>query len=542
MHSKQDLQRFVVVALVAAITLIAGGCGSDSGSGSPLRMGISGTTVDSLNPFVGQSSLSLMTYRVVYPYLLQYDADNKLSTDWASSYDVSEDGETWSFETPDGTTWSDGEPLTAEDAAWTINTLLKYKDGPAATFSSYLINVDGAEATSDTSLDVHLSKPTATVGDGLANIPVLPQHVWEQYATGAGAQLKTFENDPPVGAGSFLVSTYTRNESILYDRNPDYYGTEPKLAKFGFSFYSNTDALVNAVKNDEIDLALDVPSTTVKKLKGDPSIEVVSEPGYDTILLGINSNPKRTTNPELQDPKLRQAIALGLDREQISDTVTLGTGGIGDSILPPNQPYSDPSIEPPVYDLEQANQILDDLGYKRGSDGVRVANGHPMKYSLYFCSCVTGAPLDVNLIVDGLKKMGIEADAIESDAAAYTAAIVKDDYTQFDFSVDDYGPSFEPNDYLGILSCGQLGAENESGYCDPEYEKLYAKQAEQVGDARQETLNALQRKVLEDKPLITIYSAPNVVALRDTVVGFDPTPITIINYESKQWLNDVEVQ
>jgi peptide/nickel transport system substrate-binding protein len=539
--SKRSSKTFVAM-LIAAGALIAGGCGSDSGSGSTLRMGIAGTTVDSLNPFVGQSSLSLMTYRVVYPYLLQYDADNKLSTDWATSYEVSKDGKTWSFKTPQGEKWSDGEPLTAEDAAWTINTIVHYKDGPAATFSSYVINVKSARATSPTSLEVELTKPTATVGDGLANIPILPQHVWEQYATGTGAELKTFKNDSPVGAGSFLVSSYTRNEAILYKRNPDYYGTEPKLAQFGFSFYSNVDALVNAIKNNEIDVALDVPPTTVKALKGDSSIDVVSEPGYDTILLGINSNPKRTTNPELQDPQVREAIALGLDRQQISDTVTLGTGGIGSSILPPNQPYVDPSIQPPVYDLDKANQMLDDLGFERGSDGIRVANGHPMSYTLYFCSCVTGAPLDVNLIVDGLEKLGIKADARESDSAAYTAAIVKDDYTQFDLSVDDYGPSFEPSDYLGIVSCGQLGAENESGYCNADYERLYAKQASQVGEARQKTLDALQQKVLEDKPLIPIYSAPNVVALRDTVTGFKPTPITIINYESKQWLDVVDAQ
>ena len=388
--------------IVAAAALLASGLASCGGGGShgDLRIGISSTVVDSLNPFVGQTSLSDMAYRVVYPYLLQYNANDKLATDWAKSYTVSKNGRTWSFTVPTGTKWSDGRPLTASDAAWTINTILKYEKGPAAGFSSYVINMKRAVVKSPTRVDIELSKPTATAGDGLANIPILPEHIWQQYASGYGAQLKTFQNDPPVGAGSFLVSSYTKNQDILFKRNPDFYGTPPKLSGFGFNFYSNNDALINAIKGNEIDLALDVPATTIKTLKSDSSLTVTSEPSYDVILLGINSNPKKTTDPELRDPTVRTAIALALDRQQINKTVTLGTGGVTPSILPRNNPYFDQSMKPPVYNLTKANRLLDGLGYTKGSDGIRVANGHPMSYSLFFCNCVTGAPLDVNLIIN----------------------------------------------------------------------------------------------------------------------------------------------
>lgn len=547
-------------AVVVSLALVACGGGSSNetqggatttgSAGSPaagrtggtLRIGIASTKIDSLNPLVGSSSISLETYRQVYPYLLEYDIHNKLHADWAKSYKISPDGLTWTFTTAAGAHWADGKPLTAADAAWTINMVVKFRDGPAAQMANYSLGIKSAEASTPTTVLVHLTKPTATVGNGLANIPILPEHIWSNYATGSGAQLKTFQNTSPVGAGPFKVAKYTPNQFILFSRNASSYATPPKVDAFGFNFFSNNDALVSALKANEIDVALDLPATTIGTLKSDPSVKVESTPGYDTILLGVNSNTKRTEHPELRDPKLREALALGIDRPAINKTITLGTGGLTDGLLTPDHPLANKSLSKPTYDPGKANAMLDELGFKKGTDGIRVANGQKMRYLVLANSQTTGAPLVTNLVVDNLKKLGLQIDVRSADSAGFTDLVTAGKYTKFDFTIDDYGASFEPTHQLGLATCASLGAENESGYCNPQYDALYAKQASEVGAARQKTLDALQEQIVRDRPLIPIYSSPNIVGLRKNVNGFVVSPLVVANYASKAWIGSITVK
>jgi peptide/nickel transport system substrate-binding protein len=523
-------------------TTATGGSPAAGRSGGTLRIGIASTKIDSLNPMVGSTSLALETYREIYPYLLEYDAHNKLSGDWAKSYKISSDGLTWTFTTPAGARWADGKPLTAADAAWTINVVVKFRDGPAAQMANYSLGIKSAEAPTPTTLVVHLRKPTATVGNGLANIPILPEHIWSTYAAGNGARLKTFQNTSPVGAGPFKVAKYTANQFILFSRNPSSYAPAPKIDAFGFNFFSNNDALVSALKANEIDVALDLPATTIGTLKADRSIKVESVPGYDTILLGINSNTKRTQNPELRDPKLREALALGIDRPAINKTITLGTGGLTEGLLTPNHPLANQSLPKPTYDPAKANALLDQLGYKKGPDGIRVAKGHKMRYLVLANTATTGAPLVTNLVVDNLKRLGLQIEVRGADSAAFTDLVTAGDYTKFDFTIDDYGASFEPTHQLGLATCASLGAENESGYCNAQYDALYEKQASQHGAARQRTLDALQEQLVRDRPLIPIYSSPNIVGLRRNVNGFVVPPLVIANYASKAWIASITVK
>lgn len=540
------MRKLLLLLAIAACAIGLAACGGSEsaggGKGGTLRMGIAGTTVESLNPFVGQSSLSLMTYRVLYPHLVEYDKQNKIVDGFATSTKLAKNNLVWTLKTHPGAKWSDGKPLTAADAAWTINTIVKFQKGPAAQLGSYVEGIASAAAPNPDTLVVKLSKPTGTLLNSLANLPVLPEHVWKQYAAGTGAELKTFANANPVGGGSFLVSSFTQNQSILFERNPDYYGTPAKLAAAGFVFFQNVDAMTNAIQSGEIEVALDLAPTTMKTLEGNGAIKVMSTPGFDTVLLGINSNPARTTHPELRDRAFREALALGIDRKKIAETVTLGTGGTTESFLPENNPFYDKSIGPVRYDPRKADELLDGLGFKRGSNGIREVDGKPMNYKLIFGNTTTGAPLVVNLIVNEMKKLGIGVEAVEMDPAAYTAAINAGNYTKFDFSVDDYGPDFEPTHYLALPTCGQFGAENETGYCTKEYDKLYDEQNSDRPEEREATIDKMQQVLLRDRPLIPIYSAPTIMAVRNNVKGVEPSPITILDYESAQWLNEATVE
>lgn len=527
----------LISAQLAACTGGSGVGGTAAKDGGVLRIGTS-YPIDSMNPFVSQSDYSYVAYQYIYPELVQYNAGLQMVADFATSWQRTDNGLTWVFRTRPHVKWSDGRPLTAADAAWTINTMVKFEKGPTALYASFLTNVTGAQAPSPTTLVVDFTAPTGTAGDGFANIPILPEHVWERYARGSGAGLKQFANTSPVGAGPFLLSHFAANQSALFKRNPDYYGVAPKLAGFGTVTYGSPDALVEALQTNAVDVITPVPQTAIKTLKANPQLKVIGEPGYDTSLLGINSSPN-APHPVLNNPTVRQAILLALNRTQINDTVNLGYGGVGSSILAPNQPFSDPSLPPPAYDPAKANQLLDSLGFKMGPNGIRIADGHPMQYVLRFPNVTANSPLVENLVIQDLKKIGIALQPQTSDFKSYEAAIFKNKYSQFDFTIDDYNPLFDVNVYLVILTCGQLNSENESGYCNATYDKLFAKQASQFGAARQATLDQMQQMIYQQKPLIPITYNSELFAMQKKVQNFPPTPIPLINYESTLWLAQI---
>ena len=130
-------------AALLGIAAVLAGCGSSSsgGSGGTFRMGTS-SRIDSLNPYVAFNQDAYSAFEYIYPMLVQYDRKNaKFVPDFATSWKASDGGKTWTFKTRPNAKWSDGKPLTAEDAAWTINTDVKYKDGGAANVAGLIAHI-----------------------------------------------------------------------------------------------------------------------------------------------------------------------------------------------------------------------------------------------------------------------------------------------------------------------------------------------------------------------------------------------------------------
>ena len=147
------MKRAALALLVVALALAAAGCGGKSKSaskgnvkeGGVLRLGTS-SRIDSLNPFVAFNQDAYTTFMYIYPFLVQYDRNLHFTSDFATKWETSSDGKTWTFHTRPGAKWSDGKPLTAADAAWTINTDVAYQKGTAANAAGLVAHITKATA------------------------------------------------------------------------------------------------------------------------------------------------------------------------------------------------------------------------------------------------------------------------------------------------------------------------------------------------------------------------------------------------------------
>ncbi|HEX6674307.1 MAG TPA: ABC transporter substrate-binding protein [Actinomycetes bacterium] len=541
-------RRVAVLAVLALLATACGGGGGNGGGGSggkvleggTFRLG-TGSGIDSLNPYVAFQQDAYSTFEYIYPFLVQYDEKLNVVPDFAESWTTSSDGKVWTFKTRAGAKWSDGQPLTAKDAAWTFATTLKFADGPTANASPLLSHVTKAEATDDDTLVITYEKPVANVLSQLQQAPILPQHVWEQYATGKGEKLKTFANAAPiVSGGPYILTEHKKNEITLFKKNPNYYGPKPHVDAFGLKFYANDDAMVTALKAGEIDGVETLPPTSVQVAK-QAGLTVLETPGLEFRELIINSNPKKTKNRELLDPKVKQAIEQSIDRQRIIQVAWLGHATVGSTIVPPaTGQWHNTDIKPLGYDLAAANRLLDEAGFAKGGDGVRVANGHPMAYTLIFPQDERGKQQrSFEIIRDDLAKVGIKVTqkVLDNDAAFSAITTPDNKYLDFDLAMWDWVPLADPDFILSVLTCGQFGGWSDSGYCDPAYDQMYQQQGvlTDAGQRRQKVWE-MQKKLYDDRPYIVLSYDNQIEAHSKKWDGLVLNPQGSFNSMSKQSL------
>jgi peptide/nickel transport system substrate-binding protein len=545
------MRRTRLMVLVAIVALVAAGCASsdEAGSGSRvqeggvLRIGTS-SRIDSLNPYVAFNQDAYTTFMYMYPSLVQYDQDLEFVPEFAESWETSEDGLTWTFHTVPDATWSDGEPLTAEDAAWTINTDVEFKGGGAANAAGLVAHITKAEAPDPNTLIVHYAEPVANVLSQFQQLAILPEHVWSEYATGKdGKDLRSFKNEPPVVAGGpFTLTKYKKNDIAIFETNPNFYGSKPHIDGFGLKMFTNDDALITALKSDEIDLIESVPPTGIKSLR-DAGFVVEQVPGVTENDFIINTNPKKQGNRELLNPKVREAFAHAIDRDQIVEVAWLDTAEPATTFIPPaTGEWHNSELEPESFDVDLANEMLDDLGYAKGKDGVRVAEDHPMEYEVVTPNDLTGLDRSFQIIQSDFADIGVTLTQKSLDSSAAFEAIGAPDYKylEFDLAMWDWVPLIDPDFMLSVLTCEQFAGWNDSGYCNPTYDKMYQRQGVTLDeDERRRLVWDMQEMIFEDRPYIMLNYESWISAHSKGWDGFVSSPQGAFNSLSKQSLTEV---
>lgn len=530
----------LLVGLILCTALIVAACGggesttpggggdggATSGSenaavkkGGLLRIGTT-SGPDSINPFVSFSATSYILYFETYPYLVQYDENFDIIGDFAESWETSADGKTWTFKLKPGGTWSDGTPLTAKDAAFTGNLIIEYRDGAASMLAPYIAHTTKFEATDDTTLVITYDAPVGNVLSQLQQFPILPQHVVEPVVGAKGKGLKKWDpmaGGAQVGAGTFFIKQYDKKGTIIMEANPGYYGTKPNVDAVGLTVYQNPDAMLAALDAGQLDAVDTVPVTLVNKFENNPKYQLQIGDSTFVYDIGFNSNPKKPKNKELLDPKVREALAHGVNRQQIVDTVLNGYGKPSATMFTElSGDWVNPNIQPEPFDLEAGNALLDELGYAKGADGIRVKpDGGKMEYDVITPDSVEGMDRMFEIIAADWEKLGVKITQQKMDSTAAFEAIGAPDwkYLDFDIMMWDWVGYIDPDFMLSVVTCDQYGGWSDTGYCNPEYDKLYVEQGATVDpEARKKIVWEMQEIQYRDKPYIQVAQKQNIQA------------------------------
>jgi peptide/nickel transport system substrate-binding protein len=520
---------FLTLALFAAGCSGAGGDGGGSSDGSDdvLRVGTR-NILDIVNPFNSTNHQPFNAFHLMYPTLVAYDGNGELVGDWAESWETSPNGKVWTFTLREGE-WSDGEPLTAEDAVWTGNTIIEKAKGPAALVAGAVEHAVRFEAADPQTLTITYERPVANVLDLLTLLWILPKHVWEPQE----ANLKSFRPTaelPVVGAGPYVLTQYDQRGLSLFERNPTYYGaTPPQVKTIGIQFFTNADTLVQAFQNGDVDY-LDDRSPPVNALDAlDEAGGVIERaPGPQQPVMGNNSNPKKVENKELQDPRVRQAFDHAINREEIADVVFNGYAQPAASIVAPNAgAWQNSSIKPAPFDLAEANRILDEAGYERGADDIRMApDGSQMAYEV---KTPTDSAYNMNRLFEivqaDFREIGVDLSQRALDEATIVEQLLAPDgkYLDSDLYIWDYDGFFDPDFILSIATTGQYGGWNETGYSNPVYDELYQRQSTTLDtEVRRRIVWRMQEILDRDKPYHWLVTLEHLSVHNSNWTGFHP--------------------
>lgn len=544
------------VALVALVALVGAACTSSHpkqaasptiAQGGILRIGTA-EGIDSLNPFVGLAQDAFNTWEQIYPQPIQYDTRTlQFEPDFATNWTTSPDGLTWTFHTRSNARWSDGQPLTAADAAWTYNTIIRFANTSTGAAAGAVQFMTGASAPTPTTLILHYTKPVANVLSNLQNTPILPEHVWKTYATGNGAGLKTFQNTPTPGhpvvsGGPFMCVKFVHGEIALFQRNPHYYGPRPRIDGFGLQAFTNEDALIAALKTGQLDAVENLPVTAVATVRA-AGFHVYTGPSLVSRELIFNSNPKKTTHRELLNPLVREAFEYATDRNQIIKTAWLGYGQPGTTLVPPaTGKWHDPNIHPLPFDLAKANQLLNQAGYAMGPNGVRIADGHPMSYSVIFPTDQNGPPdRAFQIMQSDYAKVGVQLTqrTVDPSTAFSLMTAPNNKYLTYDLAMWWWIPVMDPGFILGVTTCSQYGSWSDSGYCNAAYDKLYST-FNTLGPAKRlQVAYELQQMIYDARCYIVLNYNDVIDAWSNKWTGFVESPQGFFTQLSKQTLTEV---
>ncbi len=246
------------------------------------RLGIT-QGYDGFNPFAHWSGPTWDTFRLCYNFLTWYDEDYKPTPDLASEWSTSPDGKVWTFTIREGMKWSDGEPLTANDIAYTYNRILETEHW---AYIQYLVGVQKVEAPDDATLVITCDKPNA--GMLALYIPILPEHVWKDVADD---DLENYKNIPLVGSGPFVLDEVKKDKWVKLVPNPDYpeeLGGPPKLDEFWYIFSQNMDSMVQDYKAGNLEAIVDWPASYYEDLKSMAGTTVSKAPAIGFVELGFN--------------------------------------------------------------------------------------------------------------------------------------------------------------------------------------------------------------------------------------------------------------
>jgi ABC-type transport system substrate-binding protein len=479
-----------------------GSAGADTttaDSGAPVVGGeltvIAPTDASSLDPISGNSGNDHMLLYPLYDRLLNFEpatleARPGLATSWEQP-----DPQTLVLQLQEGVTFHDGTPFDAAAVTYNLERALALD---TSTVRADLTMIESVEATGPLEVTIHMNRPDASLLLILADRPGMMVSPTAAEASGAdyGRQ--------PVGTGPFRLVEWLNGDRLVVEKNPDYWQDgKPYLDRITLRFINDQQTVVNALRTNEVDVAMKVAASEVETLDvADLTIEV--HPSLGTTVCYFNFS-----RPPFDDARVRRAVSLAVDRETLNEVQAFGLAQPASSVFPPGYWAADPELADGVpFDLEQARELMSEAGL---ADGVSIRG---LTYT------GTAQTQLMEIMQAQLAEIGVDMSVESVDVGTATASFFEE--LSYDLYCAGWSGRPDPSQTTNSLFAP------DAFYNAGKYESPgMAAALEEAGGAQdQEARAAAFSEVIrisqEEALLLPLLHSPDITAVFDDIEGFVP--------------------
>ena len=563
---KRNMKRsfYWMISILAVVSMLLASCGGGGGAktgkgpgGSiPFKSGGKTVTVafsqepDLVDALFSSMSYSAWVAQSVLVGLATWDAKNNFVPELAADIPtqqnggVSADGLTITWHLKPNLKWSDGQPLTSADVkfTWQVET---DKGNAVYTRAGYdqITSVDTPDATTAVLHFKSLYPGWQTLFTSGPNNQgnLQPQHMLQGKT---GLEKDPFVHWPTISSGPFVIADWVAGDHMTLWPNPNYWKGKPKLDQIQIKFVPDPETAKAALKTGDVDFVPDFAESDLADLpKLEPKIHTRVDPGPEFEHYFFNMGVKGTGTGQsdfdgpcpFKDVNVRKAIILGIDRETIVKTLLFGKTTVPASLWP-NSTWYNTALKPYPYDTTQANQLLDQAGYKADTaGGIRhgMCNGTDTKLSFSFETTTKQLRKDMAVAVQGmLAKIGVEFKPTFTPSGTFFGNYASGaNMMTGKFDMAGYTTGFYPDPYTDQFLCSSVvskqnqGGDNDYHLCDPKMDQLFAAANATLDPAkRKQAIDAIQQYQYDQALIIPMYARANVMAYQDRFI-LPPTSV-----------------
>lgn len=342
-------RRSIPVAIAAIVLLVATACSSsgpatEAASDEPVVIAVG--PVANLDPGLASSSKTNLTVvGNVYSSLTRVNPDGELvgdlATDWEQESDL-----VWRFTLRPDATFEDGSPLDAETVRWNFER--GAADAKLTAVAKVVSTIDSIEVLSPAELRITTKDPAINLPDRLSGWLFLDPD-WAQ-ANDPGTQVNA--------SGPYRLVSFTPDQSVVLEANPNYYGDAPEIENVEYRFFKDQSAIVAGLLSNDIDVAVQLNPSDLDQIEAAGGYRTGGEPGYRIHVLQVNAS-----KAPWDDPLVREAAALAIDRESITENLLKGfTEPSHRQVFGVGYVGYQPDLEPWPYDPDRARELLEEAG------------------------------------------------------------------------------------------------------------------------------------------------------------------------------------
>lgn len=466
---------------------------------------------ETLDPHMTSNGAAWTVFTQIHSSLIYQDFDLSYQGLLAESWEISDDSKEVTFKLREGITFHDGSPFNAESVKYTFERLA---DVGAKNPNFEMAQGITVEIIDDYNVKLVFDEPNAAFfnafsgGYGGMLAPEATEAAGDQYGR------------EPVGTNAFMFKEWQTGSEVTLESFPDFQAQEnyfenegaPYIQELSFKVLPESFAQVASLETGEVD-AVELSATDLPRFENNDNFEILTADNTSLGYLGITR-----TRPMMEDPKVRKAIAHGIDREEIVNTIF--EGGLAKACgtpLPPSVPGYDASLEElsPAFDVEAAKALLEEAGWVEGDDGIREKDGEKLAPELYTNTSNTFGQL-ATLIQAQLRNIGMDVQVNQLEMAALL------DFTprgEHDMLLLSWGWS-DPDVLYLFLSTDRIETSNRVHYTNPDFDALLVEGQQTLDqEARMAVYLEAQKILLEDLPWVPLYQPVAKTAVAKRVQG-----------------------